>query len=204
MIRTFIFRVVVLCFVAINLTPTATLSTPKPYNPEPRDLVDFNDHFPQLVYEVPEPEPVLLVDVKLPKPEPKPEIAPKPTVKNTAVILTNYYANDGSSGTTTASGLSINDFQIHPTLKAYTYNNRIVVATSNMTRLQRPLNAGYRTFELYDEFILEIQGIDYPAVVLDVCGACYGVKGESKQRIDVFTTGSVFGKINGTLKEKIQ
>lgn len=199
MIQLQFLRQIILCLLAFTTvlpvyTPVYTVSSAKiPETP------DYFAQYPQLEYVIVEVEPVI---------EPERETAPiakpivvKQTFKETNIIVTNYYQNDGSSGSTTASGLKTSDFQIHPTLGAYMYKGRIVSATSNTTRLKRPLYAGYRTFELYDEFILTIAGNDYPAVVLDVCGACYGRPGESLQRIDVFTTHSTIGKQQAILKE---
>ena len=110
----------------------------------------------------------------------------------TDILVTNYWDGDGSSGDTTASGLTIKDFEVNKE-GMYTYDNKIVVATSNLERLNRPIYKGYITLTFNDK--------SYEAVVLDVCGSCFGVLGETKQRYDVFTTGNVIGKVVGVLHE---
>lgn len=90
--------------------------------------------------------------------------------------LTSYYPEEGE--TMTATGLGINDFQVNEK-GWFTYNGKLVVATAS-TRL------GYtnmRTYNLYDEIVLNIDGIDYNAIVLDVCGACMW-----DNRIDLFVS----------------
>lgn len=116
------------------------------------------------------------------------------------VLITNYYPDDGSSGTTTASGLSVDDFIEVEGI--YTYNGYDVLATANTTRWDKPLKAGYRAYELYDIVVYELNGELRNGIVLDVCGACHGVKGEELQRIDVFTTHSIIGKVEGIILEK--
>lgn len=95
--------------------------------------------------------------------------------------MTSYYADDGyGTGDTTASGLSPVNFETNEN-GWYTYNGKLVIATAS-TRL------GYtdmRTYTLYDELTLNIDGTDYDAVVLDVCGACM-----RHNRIDLFVSGS--------------
>lgn len=121
-------------------------------------------------------------------------------VNNTDILVTNYWIGDGSSGDITASGLSSKDFKVNED-GMYTYNGKIVVATSNTTRLKRPLYKGYKSHELYDELTLTFNDKTYGAVVLDVCGSCYGVTKETSQRYDVFTSGNVIGKVKGILHE---
>ena len=90
--------------------------------------------------------------------------------------LTSYYPEEGE--TMTATGLGINDFQTNEK-GWFTYNGKLVVATAS-TRL------GYtnmRTYNLYDEIVLNIDGIDYNAIVLDICGACMW-----DNRIDLFVS----------------
>lgn len=92
--------------------------------------------------------------------------------------MTSYYPEEGE--TTTATGLGIYDFNVNDN-GWFTYNGKLVVATAS-NRL------GYtemKTYNLYDEIILNIDGVDYDAVVLDVCGAC-----QRDNRIDLFVSGS--------------
>lgn len=115
----------------------------------------------------------------------------------TGYRVTSYYAGDEcASGTKTGSGKSISDFS---TMKVgnktvYTYNGRIVTACAT----KELLNTGYSArgsqesqdkyyFKYYQEFTLTIDGIDYPAICLDSCGAAMW-KGE--YRIDIFVPGS--------------
>lgn len=112
------------------------------------------------------------------------------------VYFTNYHLGDGSSGFTTASGLRILDFDVNDE-GMYTYEDKVVVATANMTRLQRGINEGYKSHELYEEFTIRLNDKEYKAIVLDVCGACYGMFDEFLQRYDIFTTKNVIGKVIG-------
>jgi len=116
--------------------------------------------------------------------------------KTTDVYFTNYHLGDGSSGTTTASGLQIKDFEVNDD-GMYTYNGKVVIATANMTRLQRGIAEGYKTHDLYEEFTIRLMNKEYPAIVLDVCGACYYMEGEFLQRYDIFVTSNVIGKVIG-------
>lgn len=112
------------------------------------------------------------------------------------VYFTNYHLGDGSSGITTASGLRILDFDVNDD-GMYTYDGKVVVATANMTRLQRGIIEGYKSHELYEEFIIRLNDKEYQAIVLDICGACYGMFDEFLQRYDIFTTKNVIGKVIG-------
>jgi len=112
------------------------------------------------------------------------------------VYFTNYHLGDGSSGTTTASGLQIKDFEVNDD-GMYTYDGKVVVATANMTRLPRGIAEGYRSHELYEEFTIRLNGKEYTGVVLDICGSCFYTEGEFLQRYDIFTTGNVIGKVVG-------
>jgi len=121
-------------------------------------------------------------------------------LESTDIIVTNYYLGDGSSGKVTASGKAIKDFEVNEH-GMYTFNGMIVVATANTHRLQWSLKDGYKSHDLHSVLDIEINGTSYEAIVLDVCGSCYGVEGEVNQRIDVFTTGNVIGKVQGKLYE---
>lgn len=115
------------------------------------------------------------------------------------VLFTNYFYGDGSSGKTTASGLKTADFKVVDGM--YTYQDKVVLATANTTRYKRNLKDGYRSHELYEELTIEVNNKQYQAIVLDVCGACYGVQGEQYQRYDIFTVGSVIGLQKGKINE---
>lgn len=118
------------------------------------------------------------------------------------VYFTNYHLGDGSSGTTTASGLQIKDFEVNED-GMYTYDGKVVVATANMTRLPRGIAEGYRSHELFEEFTIRLNDKDYQAIVLDVCGACYYMEGEFLQRYDVFVTSNVIGKVIGQVVHEV-
>lgn len=119
----------------------------------------------------------------------------------TDIIVTNYFLGDGSSGTTTASGYQISDFGVNEE-GMYTYLDYIIIATANTTRLEWSLFEDYKSHELYEVLTLSFNGKEYKGIVLDVCGACFGIEGESNQRYDIFTTGPVIGKVDGKLFEK--
>ena len=121
--------------------------------------------------------------------------------KSTDVYFTNYFMGDGSSGTTTASGLKVTDFEISDE-GWYTYKGMIVVATANATRLKRGFGEGYMSHELYEELTLEINGERHLGVVADVCGSCFYTEGEFLQRYDIFTTGNVIGKVIGRIVQE--
>lgn len=117
-------------------------------------------------------------------------------LKETDVYFTNYHLGDGSSGTTTASGLKIKDFEVNDD-GMYTYKGKVVIATANMTRLRRGIAEGYRSHELFEEFTIKLNDKEYPAIVLDVCGSCFYTEGEFLQRYDIFATKNVIGKVIG-------
>lgn len=120
----------------------------------------------------------------------------KDRTTETDVYFTNYHLGDGSSGTTTASGLQIKDFEVNDD-GMYTFDGKVVVATANMTRLPRGIAEGYRSHELFEEFTIRLNGKEYAGVVLDICGSCFYTEGEFLQRYDIFTTSNVIGKVIG-------
>lgn len=113
--------------------------------------------------------------------EEKQEVVQEPIETTYTTRLTSYYANDGyGTGNTTASGLSTNNFQTNEN-GWYTYQGKLVIATASK-------RLGYtemRTYNLYDEITLNIDGVDYQAIVVDVCGAC-----QRNNRIDLFVSGA--------------
>lgn len=121
-------------------------------------------------------------------------------VNSRDILLTAYHTGDGSSGVTTASGLSIADFQTNE-LGWYTYQDKVVLATSNTGRMNLPLFDGYASHNINDTLDFELDGTIYQGIVLDVCGACYGVDGETEQRYDIFTNGAGIGKKQGVIYE---
>ncbi len=122
-----------------------------------------------------------------------PNCLAKGEINTIDVYFTNYHYGDGSSGTTTASGLQIKDFEVNEE-GMYTYKGKVVIATANMTRLERGIYEGYQSHELYEEFTIQLNNKEYQAIVLDVCGACYYMEGEFLQRYDIFVTKNVIGK----------
>jgi len=105
--------------------------------------------------------------------------------------MTSFYPEEGE--TMTASGLGIDNFGINKN-GWFTYNDKLVIATASK-------RLGYtemRTYNLYDELTLTIDGIDYDAIVLDVCGAC-----QWDNRIDLFASSIVYARDTHVLvKEK--
>ena len=116
------------------------------------------------------------------------------------VIFSNYGTWDSHSGNKTASGLTINEFEVNED-GMYTYQNKVVLATANIDRLPRKLLNSYNSHLLYEEIDFVIDDKQYSGIVLDVCGACYGVQGEDKQRYDIFTTSNVIGLKEGFIYE---
>lgn len=96
--------------------------------------------------------------------------------------MTSYYPEEGE--TMTASGLGINNFQVNDK-GWFTYNGKLVVATAS----NRLGYTSMRTYNLYEELILSIDGVEYEAIVLDVCGAC-----QRYNRIDLFVSSVRYAK----------
>ena len=90
--------------------------------------------------------------------------------------MTSYYPEEGE--TITASGLGINNFQVN-NKGWFTYNGKLVVATAS----NRLGSTSMKTYNLYDEITIDIEGTDYEAIVLDICGAC-----QRSNRIDLFVS----------------
>ncbi len=127
------------------------------------------------------------------KKEVTPEVKKEANVEETKKVketklsyrLTSYYTGDGTgSGSVTASGKSTKDFQINER-GWYTYQGKLVVATASKRLLswEKYKDSTQRFFNLYDELILEIDGVRYDAIVLDVCGAAM-----KKPIIDLFVS----------------
>lgn len=104
--------------------------------------------------------------------------------------MTYYYTNDNTnSSDTTASGKKTKDFQIN-SKGWYTYQGKLVVATASARLLswEKFKNSTQKTYNLYDTLTLTIQGIEYQAIVLDVCGACM-----LNNKIDLFVSNRESG-----------
>ena len=101
--------------------------------------------------------------------------------------MTSYYSNDGyETGVCTGSGLCINDFQVNDK-GWYTYQGKLVIATATTYLLKYgfSLADGVHTYRYYDELTLNIDGVDYQAIVLDSCGSSM-----KNGRIDLFVSNS--------------
>lgn len=99
--------------------------------------------------------------------------------------MTSYYSNDGyETGSITGSGLGVDDFSINEH-GWYTYQGKLVIATATdyLLKYGYNLSDGVHTYKYYDELTLTIDGMDYPAIVLDSCGSSM-----SNGRIDLFVT----------------
>lgn len=98
--------------------------------------------------------------------------------------MTSYYPEETSN--CTGSGLCSLDFQINDK-GWYTYQGKLVVATATEYLLKYgfSLAEGVHTYKYYDELILNIDGVDYPAIVLDSCGSSM-----KNGRIDLFVSGA--------------
>ena len=94
--------------------------------------------------------------------------------------LTSYYPTRASAST--GCGLDFKNFDVNEN-GWFTYDGRLVVATATDYLLNYgwKLADGVRTYKYYQELILNIDGVDYLAVVLDSCGLCM-----TTGRIDLF------------------
>jgi len=105
---------------------------------------------------------------------------PKPVVRQSnsyRTRMTSFWVGDDcNSEDMTASGKSSKDFGINEH-GWYTWNGMLVIATAS----HRLGNTNQRTYNLYDQVTLVINGVSYKAVVLDVCGFC-----QIDNRIDLF------------------
>ena len=94
--------------------------------------------------------------------------------------MTSYYPTRSSA--VTGCGLDFKYFDVNEK-GWFTYDGRLVIATATDYLLNYgwKLADGVRTYKYYQELILEIDGVDYLAVVLDSCGLCM-----KTGRIDLF------------------
>lgn len=116
----------------------------------------------------------------------EPEYIPENLSSTYETRMTSFWANDGyGTGNCTGSGLCSWDFGVDEH-GWYTYNGKLVVATATtyLTKYGWSLAKGVRTYNYYDEITLVIDGVDYPAIVLDSCGSSM-----SNGRIDLFVSG---------------
>lgn len=99
--------------------------------------------------------------------------------------MTSFWANDGyGTGECTGSGLCSWNFDINEH-GWYTYQGKLVIATATEYLLKYgfTLNSGVRTYKYYNELVLNIDGMDYNAIVLDSCGSSM-----KNGRIDLFVS----------------
>lgn len=98
--------------------------------------------------------------------------------------MTSYYPEEDTD--CTGSGLCSWDFETNE-YGWYTYQGKLVVATATEYLLKYgfTLYDGVHTYKYYDEIVLNIDGIDYQAIVLDSCGSSMRT-----DRIDLFVSGS--------------
>lgn len=94
--------------------------------------------------------------------------------------MTSYYPTRANR--VTGCGLEFNKFDVNEN-GWFTYDGRLVIATATNYLLNYgwKLADGVRTYKYYQELILNIDGVDYLAVVLDSCGLCM-----QTGRIDLF------------------
>jgi hypothetical protein len=115
------------------------------------------------------------------------------------IRLTYYYPNDPTGSTeTTASGLDIEDFNLNEK-GWYTYNDKVVIAaainrctlsTTGICSNYNVIPNNYNQFNIYDEVSIMVENIEYPAIILDICGASYWK--EEYQRYDIFVKNKNF------------
>lgn len=96
--------------------------------------------------------------------------------------LTSFYTDDGyGTGSCTGSGLCTRHFKVNDK-GWYTHNGKLVLAAAT-PYLQKKF--GYKPGKAYfrynDEVMVTIDGVKYPGIILDTCGACY-----KDERIDLF------------------
>lgn len=119
-----------------------------------------------IINEITEEQPVVLERVDIIPNHVEP---PEPNhVEPMAYRMTYYYTGDGTgSGKCTASGVCTDKFQTNER-GWYTYKGKLVMATAHRS-LGKTTE---KTYQLYDELVLNIEGKEYQAIVLDKCGAC--------------------------------
>ncbi len=129
-----------------------------------------------------------MVDKYVPKPTPeeieqqKQEEARKYLLRNRQYRLTSFYANDElKTGSCTGAGFCTWDLQLNDK-GWYTYKGKLVLAAATTYMIN---TFGYKEdkvyFKYYDEVNVTIDGVTYPGIILDTCGACY-----RDERLDLF------------------
>ncbi len=109
-------------------------------------------------------------------------------VQSYTTRMTSYYPEEGEKQT--GSGLEPKDFEVNEH-GWFTYQGKLVVATAT-TYLA---NQGWRVADgvhlrkYYDEITLNIDGVDYRAIVLDSCGSSM-----QTDRVDLYVSNSQYVK----------
>lgn len=114
-------------------------------------------------YVPPAPEPVIETPIVKAKQEPAKKYR-----------LTSFYANDElKTGDCVGAGFCWWDFGVNEK-GWYTYDGKLVLAAAT-TYLQKKFGTreGITYFKYYDEVNITIDGVVYPGIILDTCGACY-------------------------------
>ena len=112
--------------------------------------------------------------------EEEPEEVPVPMISK--YRLTSFYPKDElNTGHCTGTGYCSWDFTLNEK-GWYTYKGKLVIAAAT-TYLQKRygVKEGKAYFKYYDEITLTIDGVEYPGIILDTCGACY-----NDERVDLF------------------
>ncbi|RRC92750.1 hypothetical protein EII25_03490 [Erysipelotrichaceae bacterium OH741_COT-311] len=112
-----------------------------------------------------------------------------------SIRITSYWENDSTnSGSCTSSGLCTDDFQINEK-GWYTYQDKLVLAGATYTCFYAETGAcakynslpdGFGIHSLYDEVTIFVDGVSYPGIILDSCGASFWR--EEVQRYDLFVS----------------
>ena len=105
-----------------------------------------------------------------------------PTRKTYKYRLTSFYPNDElKTGDCTGSGLCSWDLKTD-SHGWYTYNGKLVLAAATTYLIKQfGYTEGKTYFKYYDEVNITIDGVTYPGIILDTCGACY-----HDERLDLF------------------
>ena len=107
------------------------------------------------------------------------------TVEEQDIRITSYFPGDDyGSGTITASGLKVSDFEINEN-GWFTYHGMLVMAcaTTNYNN-DLILPTSYKRYTLGSVITVVIDNVRYKAIIADICGASYWE--EDAQRYDLF------------------
>ena len=107
-------------------------------------------------------------------PAKEPEVVDVSQQKIRKYRLTSFYANDElKTGDCVGAGFCWWDFDVNEK-GWYTYKGKLVLAAAT-TYLQKKFGTreNITYFKYYDEVNVTIDGVVYPGIILDTCGACY-------------------------------